>query len=102
MAKGAKYRESPRLTRGDLERSLLEDLERFRDKWKDKEKFTNELDSWFNQVAQRIKSSLKHLRFIFHGECILQRRDVKQELQRLKDRYIFTVVDKAANNFAIQ
>ena len=102
MAKGAKYRESPRLTRGDLERSLLQDLERFRDKWSDKERFTNELDVWFSHVARRIKSSLRHLRFIFHGESILQRRDVKQELERLKEKYIFTVVDKAANNFAVQ
>ena len=102
MSKGAKFREVPRLSRMQIEASLLQDLDRFKEKWCEKERFENELDPWISLIKQKIKVKLDNMPDIGKGRLVLEKPEVKTELNRLKSRYIITVVDKAANNFAFQ
>ena len=102
MSKGAKFRETPRLSHSQIEASLFQDLEKFKEKWSDKERFENELDPWISLVRRKIRDKLKNMPSVSKGRSVLEKTQVKEELNRLKSRYIITVVDKAANNFAFQ
>ena len=92
MSKGAKYRETPRLSCRQIERSLFQNLDNFKQKWSDKERFENELDQWIALVKGRIRVKLNNMSEIHRGGSILDKREVKEELSRLKSRYIITVV----------
>ena len=102
MSKGAKFRETPTLSRSQIEDSLFRDLENFKEKWCDRENMEFELDRWISIVKQRIAGRLNIMFNVFRGHPVLAKREVREELARLKSRYVITVVDKAANNFAFQ
>lgn len=102
MSKGAKFRENPKLSRRQIENSLFQDLENFKQKWCNKENMEDELDQWLSLVRKRISRKLDSMCYIFSGESVLNKREVKDELIQLKSQYVITVVDKAANNFAFQ
>ena len=63
---------------------------------------STELNQWASLVKNRIRNRLDQMSKFFKGSSVLEKREVKQELDQLKSQYIITVVDKAANNFAIQ
>ena len=108
MSKGAKFRESPRVKYNQIEESLLEDVESYCKKWCSKERLANfegQIESWKNKVNQRIKDRLLTVKIQWPNlnySIVLDKVDVKQELARLQEQYVITVVDKASNNFALQ
>jgi hypothetical protein len=90
-----------------LERSIVDDVMRFKQKWSDKERIEDcDLDQWACQVIQRIRRKINQLRrnreIYVRGDNVMDKTDVKEEIQRLHDNFIITAVDKAANNFSIR
>ena len=108
MKKGAKYRESPRMGYDQIERSLNEDIDKYSEKWSSKERQENyeeKLIPWKNKMKARIKDRLENVKMRWpnlNHYRILDKPDVKEELNRLQKSYVITLVDKASNNFAFQ
>ena len=108
MAKGAKYRESPRKSYDQVEKSLYEDIDKYSEKWSSKERqenFEEKLRHWKNKMKARVKDRLENLKMQWpnlNHNIILDKPNVKEELNRLQESYVITLVDKAANNFAFQ
>ena len=108
MSKGAKFRESPRIRYDQIEESLLKDVENYSDKWCSKERihdFEGKLRCWKEKMKQRIKDRLEIVKMQWldlNFSIVLDKFEVKQELTHLQEQFVITVVDKAANNFALQ
>jgi hypothetical protein len=107
MNKGAKFRDCANISVEKLERSIVDDVMRFKQKWSDKERIEDcDLDQWACQVIQRMRRRINQLRrnreIYVRGDNVMDKTDVKEEIQRLHDNFIITAVDKAANNFSIR
>lgn len=108
MGKGAKYRECPRMSYNYIEKSLIEDIDRYAEKWSSKENKDNfeiRLRPWKNEMKARVKDRLEHVKLKWpnlNHNVVIERNNVKEELSRLQESYVITVVDKASNNFAFQ
>ena len=108
MAKGAKYRESPRMSYNRIEKSLYEYIDNYSEKWSSKERkdnFEEQLRHWRSKMKERIKERLENVKLQWpnlNHKVVLEKPNVKEELSHLQKSYVITVVDKAANNFAFQ
>ena len=108
MSKGAKFRESPRVSFSQIQKSLFEDVEKYSEKWCNKERvdnFERQLICWKEKMKQRIKERLETVKIRWPNlnyNIVLDKLEVRQELIRLHEQFVITVVDKAVNNFAIQ
>ena len=106
MAKGAKYRESPRMSYNRIEKSLYEYIDNYSEKWSSKERkdnFEEQLRHWTTKMKARVKDRLENVKLQWpnlNHNIILEKLNVKEELSRVQESDIITVVDKAANNFA--
>lgn len=107
MEKGAKYREVPKISMTNLRASLYKDIDRYCEKWsklETKDEFAESLEDWKLLLKKRIDERLRELVIVhpLKGNAILEKPEVKSELARLHSKFVFTVVDKCSNNFAIQ
>jgi hypothetical protein len=106
MRKGTKFRESPNPNFEKIFDQIVEALNDYVDKWSVKERIDSEcFSSWKNKVNQLIHEKLEKLRakcrrYDQTGE-ILKKPEVRLALEELHQRFVFCVVDKASNNFAI-
>ena len=107
MKKGAKFRDCANISVEKLMKSIVNDVINFKQKWTDKEGLESyDLDQWVCLVCQRIKMKIDQLRrnqeIYVRGDNIMDRADVKEEINRLHKYFIITAVDKAANNFSLR
>ena len=107
MKKGAKFRDCANISVEKLIKSIVNDVINFKQKWTDKERLESyDLDQWVCLVCQRIKRKIDQLRrnqeIYVRGDNIMDRADVKEEINRLHKYFIITAVDKAANNFSLR
>ena len=107
MHKGAKFRDCVDMSVEKLERSLINNVKNFKTKWIDKERIEDSaLNKWEQKVCLFIKRKIQQLRrdreISVRGINIMNRDDVKQEIERLQHYFVITPVDKAANNFSIR
>ena len=107
MKKGAKFRDCANISVEKLMKSIVNDVINFKQKWTDKERLESyDLDQWVRLVCQRIKRKINQLRhnqeIYMRGDNVMDRADVKEEINRLHKYFIITAVDKAANNFSLR
>ena len=108
MSKGAKFRECPDSSYDKILTSLFKDIDVYCDKWsfsESRETFAEELEPWKLKVKARIKQRIEVLKEShpnLQSNSVLRRPAVIQELRRIHDRYVVTIVDKASNNFSVQ
>ena len=107
MNKGAKFRDCANISVEKLQKSVINDVMNFKQKWIDKKRMeTHDLNQWENLVCQKIKRKINHLRrhreIYVRGDNVMNRADVKEEINRLHHNFIIIAVDKAANNFSIR
>ena len=106
MEKGAKFRESPVVTWSQIENSLHTDIDNFVDKWSCRESSgvqnADKLRKWKEKVKSLVSMKLNGLNKIdLHFNTVLNKPEVRRELERIHGLYVVTVVDKCANNFAL-
>lgn len=107
MSRGAKFRDCVDMSVEKLERSLTNNLKNFKTKWSDKERLENgALNEWEQKVRLYMKRKIQQLRrnqeISVRGANIMNKADVKKEIERLQHLFVITAVDKAANNFLIR
>lgn len=107
MCRGAKFRDCVDMSVEKLERSLIDNVKNFKTKWIDKERLEDgALNEWEHKVCIHIKRKIQQLRrnreISVRGTNIMNRDDVKKEIERLQHYFVITPVDKAANNFSIR
>lgn len=106
MSKGTKFRESPNPNFEKINNQIVQVIDEYVDKWSNKERLDPDCFlSWKNKVKQLIKEKLVKLkakcrRYEQTGE-ILKKPEVRPFLEELQKKFVFCVVDKASNNFAI-
>ena len=98
---GAKFRENPLLNINSIKASIsksFDNLKRISRKFPGSAAYLrNWRESFINTFNNKLTAcSVKHT----YRLPILSNANSKNELARLKDKYVITVVDKAANNFA--
>jgi hypothetical protein len=101
-AKGAKFREVPYLDTSKIKQQIRGDIDNISKKWTTKNKIGNaKLKNWREAMHGLCSDRIDHLsRTRKYEGPILSNRKSKAELDRLRESYVITVVDKAANNFA--
>jgi hypothetical protein len=107
MQRGAKFRDCVDMSVEKLEGSLINNVKNFKTKWIDKERIQDSaLNEWERKVCLYIKRKIQQLRrdreISVRGANIMNRDDVRQEIERLQHYFVITPVDKAANNFSIR
>ena len=106
MSKGTKFRETPNPNFEKINDQLVQAIDEYVDKWSNKERLDSDsFLSWKNKVKQLINERLEKLkakcrRYEQTGE-ILKKPEVRLALEELQKEFVFCVVDKASNNFAI-
>ena len=98
--KGPGYRERRCINWKIAEKSVLEDLDEFINKWGSKNGVTNKCFSeWKCKVTNMIKEKVKRLRKVSKYEKVSSIFNVcAKELEDLKLKYVLVPVDKASNN----
>ena len=99
---GTKFREVPSLRRDDVKRKFRESVDELILKLVRKHKIPkNRLKCWQERFLYHIDRKIDCLgRTKRWNAPVLSNRDSKLELDRLQERFVITVVDKAAGNFA--
>ena len=107
LKKGPKYR-LPQKINWTEDRKIIENfLDSYIDKWVAKErKLTRDqnlnkgsLKVWRNSILEIVDKKISRGKLIFKKNWSLKiEGNIKRELERLKDRYVITVTDKAQNN----
>ena len=106
MCKGTKFRESPNPDFQKINDQIVQAIDEYVDKWSNKERLDPEsFSNWKSKVNQLVKEKLRKLkakcrRYEQSGE-ILKKPEVRLALEELQKKFVFCVVDKASNNFAI-
>jgi len=101
-AKGTKFRETPYLDVSKIKQLIREDIDSISKKWATRCKIGNaKLKNWREAMHRLCLDKVDHLsKTKKYKGPILSNRKSKAELDRLRDSYVITVVDKAAGNFA--
>jgi len=103
MGHGTKFREIPILRLSEIKNDIKTNLESFCNVWLKhfKVRKKDKLKKWKDKALTFIYNRLDYLSKIKkYPNPVLSINKNKKELDRLRDIYIITVVDKAANNFA--
>ena len=107
IKKGPKYRLPQKINWTEDKSILLSFLDTYIDKWINKEKKLNNnthldrthLDSWKRKILEIIDNKIASGKIRFRKTWSLKiEGNVKKELDRLKEKYVITVTDKAQNN----
>lgn len=64
-------------------------------------KSTTEFNEFQEKMKKRIKDKLESMKYVKYNKPVLNERTVRQNLEKLHNRFVIVQVDKAANNFAI-
>ena len=99
---GTKFRENPFLDVSKIHSDILKNFDYL--KGKIARKFSIPVagfKKWKHTFSEVLRNKLKMCSRLFKYRIpVLSEHGCMQELRRLKDKYVITVVDKAANNFA--
>ena len=101
IRRGPKYREQCPINWGYCKKTVLDSLEKYRDRWLKKEnKRCIFLKPWMDTIIEIIHSKIKNLRkkSLPFRRPILNDEDVKACLSDLHEKYVMVPADKAANN----
>ena len=104
IKKGPKYREQNIINWSKNKKIILTAVEKFAKQWCKRENAElYALDDWVNAIKQIVNSRIKTLskRTIRQPKKILQDPDVKEYLNKFKDKYVLVPADKAGNNIII-
>ena len=106
IEKGPTYREKNSVNWDKVREEINKGIKQCRKDWSIKEK-TNPtyLDEWYHSIMIKVdneidtlkKSSKRKSRF----KKVLDDDDIKKELNRLQEKYVFVPTDKASNNISI-
>ena len=99
---GAKFRENPVLALGTLTSTVMKGFDQFKGKLARKfslpvSSFKKWKRTFLNAFRCKLGACVNHFTYRLP---VLSDADCKRELAGLKEKYVITVVDKAANNFA--
>ena len=99
---GTKFRENPLLDFGKIKAQIKKDIDSLAGKIASKFRVSRSIfkkwkDSLFHNFCQKLFSCFGNKSY---QKPVLMNRDCKNELDRLRDKFVITVVDKASGNFA--
>ena len=103
MAKGAKFRLKPSISKSKLLNILLDSISKLKKSLARKCSIpVRSLDLWHDSLVERVKHRVKTLTSQqLESNDIFQREDVSLYIKKLQSRFVIVPVDKASNNFAI-
>ena len=107
MKQGTKFRENPNPNFSKMVEQISEALESLISRWSDKERNVTpeQFRFWKKKVIDKVQDRIVKLKMKCrrtpHTGEILKKNEVKEALRQLHDKFVISVVDKAANNFAI-
>ena len=101
MKKGARFRETPFISKNKYIHVLSTYIDNFVEKWAKKEGIcpTN-FNEWGKLLKRMVKTKIFNVEFLPTSQ-ILQDDFVKRDLADLHDKYVICPIDKAGHNFAI-
>ena len=104
LAKGPKYRESEGISWNKAQQSITEGINDFITKWTNSEKLPRSLlTEWKIKVFKCLNDKINTLKTRIHPKPttkILSDDVVKNDLDKLQERYVMVPIDKADNNVA--
>ena len=107
LMKGPNFREAVRIDWKKVREVVKEGILECQKFWADLEKVNFEvLNHWSNSVLEALELKIQKLERVpkfnrFLGTKILDQPDVRQELKRLQEDFVFVPTDKASNNISI-
>ena len=102
FAFGTKFRETPLLNLQKCKEEMKSNINTLVRSLAKKHKIQKgKLDRWKKKLIDMVNKKLDVLSYTkYYKPPVLSKRECKAELDRLQERYVITVVDKAANNFS--
>ena len=104
MKKGTKFRVCPKLNIDNIYADICKSFDTYCTKWAKKEKVDlNKFDGWLTNIKRVLRNKLYRLKLSNNRKSSkYQKQNINRNtLKKLQNRFIFTNIDKAGNNFGI-